>query len=104
MSSGSRSSTSRRDCSGAEQLLERAGRDDHALGARVLRAGLRILRETLPGEQQLRTRVAQVERDLASLEQHVHRHDDAARAQHPVVTDREVRNVREHDPDAIADR
>ncbi len=44
----------------------------------------------------------QVELDLAALEQHVHRHHDAAGAQHAVVDDAEVRDVREHDPDAVA--
>jgi len=44
----------------------------------------------------------EVERHLALLEQHVHRHHHAARPQHAVVDDGELRHVREHDPDAIA--
>src|SRR3954447_9180468 len=55
-----------------------------------------------PGEQQLRPRVAEVEGDLALLEQRVHRDGDGAEAQGPIERDREVRNVREHDPDAVA--
>src|SRR5256885_1411531 len=46
--------------------------------------------------------VREVELDLAALEQHVHRHHDAARPQHAVVDDAEVRDVRQHDPDAVA--
>ena len=87
---------------GAEQLLELARLDRDQLGAGLLGAGLGGLREVVPGEQDLRARVLEVERDLAALEQDVHRDDDAARAQDPVVDDREVRDVREHDPDAVA--
>jgi len=83
-------------------LLELAGLDERALGAGVLRAGLRVLSEPIPREQLLCARVAQVESDLAMLEQHVHRDDDATGSQHAVVTDGEVGNVREHDPDAVA--
>jgi hypothetical protein len=41
--------------------------------------------------------------DLAPFEQRVHRHDDAAEPQRPVVGDREVRDVRQHDADAVVD-
>ena len=43
----------------------------------------RGLGELLPGEHELRSRVAQVERDLAFLEQRVHRDDDRAGPQGP---------------------
>ena len=56
----------------------------------------------MPGEQQLRPRVLQVEGDLAPFKQHVHRHDDAARAQDPVVGEEELRHVRQHHPDPVA--
>ena len=102
MSSGSRSTTSRRGSTPAEQLLELARLDHDALGAGLLRAGLRVVGEALPGEHQLGPGVAEVEGDLAALEQHVHRHHDAAGSQHAVVTDAEVRDVRKHDSDAVA--
>ena len=38
-----------------------------------------LLGEAVPGEQQLRPGVLQVEGDLAPLQQHVHRHDDRRR-------------------------
>jgi hypothetical protein len=60
------------------------------------------LGEVVPGEEDLGARVLEVERDLAALEQDVHRDDDAARAQDPVVDDGEVGDVREHDPDTVA--
>src|SRR5215216_349210 len=86
----------------ARQLLELAGLDRDDLGARLLGAGAGGLAEVVPGEQVPRPRVLEVERNLAALEQHVHRDDDAAPAQDPVVDEREVRDIREHDPDAIA--
>ena len=46
--------------------------------------------------------VLEVEAHLALLQQHVHRHHHAAGAQDPVVDDREVGDVREHQPDAVA--
>ena len=69
----------------AHLLLELAGLDQQALGARLLGAGLGVVGEPVPGEQQLGPGVRQVEGDLALLEQHVHRHDDAAGPQHAVV-------------------
>ena len=86
----------------AEQLLELARLDRDDLGAGLLGALLGGLGEVVPGEHQLGPRILEVELDLAPLEQHVHRHDGAARAQDAVVGDREVGDVREHDPDAVA--
>src|SRR6185437_5038616 len=62
-------------------------------GARLIS---RLVFERVPGEDQPGAAVAEVERDLAPLEQHVHRHDDAAGAQHRVVDDRELGDVGEH--------
>ena len=73
-----------------QHLLELAGLDHDALGAGLLRAGVRVVGEALPGEQQLRPGIAEIEGDLAALEEHVHRHHNAAGAQHPVVADGEV--------------
>jgi hypothetical protein len=56
----------------------------------------------VPGEEELRPRVRQVEAGLARLEQDVHGDDDPACAEDPVVGHREVRDVREHDADAVA--
>jgi hypothetical protein len=86
---------------GADQLLELAGLHQDALGARLLGAGLRVIGEPLPGKEQLRARVLEVEGHLALSEQHVHRHDDAAGAQDAVVDDREIGDVGQHDPDAV---
>ena len=58
--------------------------------------------EAVPGEQQLRAGVLEVEGDLAPLQQHVHRHDDAAGAEHAVVGDRELEDVGQHHPDPVA--
>jgi hypothetical protein len=85
-----------------EQRLELARLHEHALGPRLLGAALRGVRELMPREDQLRVRVTEVEGDLAVLQQRVHRHDSRARAQRAVVADREVRDVRQHDPDAVA--
>ena len=60
------------------------------LGAGVGGPAAGLLGEAVPGEQQLRAGVLQVEGDLAPLQQHVHRHDHAAGAQHAVVGDREL--------------
>ena len=91
-----------RGSTSASDLLELAGLDHDAVGAGLVRARLRVVGEAVPREQQLGAGVAEVEGDLAALEQHVHRHDDAAGAQHAVVEDREVRDVGQHDPDAVA--
>ena len=72
------------------------------LGAGVGGAVARLGAEAVPGEQQLGARVLQVEGDLAPLEQHVHRHDDAAGPQHAVVGDRELGDVGQHHPDPVA--
>ena len=86
MSSSSVSATVGDRLGGADLLLELARLDEDALGAGLGSApGLGVLGEALPGEQQLGARVLQVEGHLALLEQHVHRHDDAAGAQHAVV-------------------
>ena len=76
--------------------------DDDALGGRLFRTRPRRLGALVPGEEEAGRRIGQVERDLALLEQHVHRHDDAARAQDAVVGDRELRDVREHQADGVA--
>src|SRR3954454_14535718 len=86
----------------AEQPLELPGLDDDGLCARLARALLRGGGEVPPGEQRLGRGVLDVELDLAALEQHVHRHDGAARAQHAVVDGRELRDVGQHEPDAVA--
>ena len=64
----------------------------------------RLLGEAVPGEQELRARVLQVEGDLSPLQEHVHRHDDATGAQHAVVGDREVGDVGQHHPDPVPRR
>ena len=78
----------------AEQLLELAGLDDDDLAARLLGALLGRLEEVVPREDPLGLGVLEVELDLAALQEHVHRHDGAARAQDAVVSDREVGDVR----------
>jgi len=85
-----------------DQPLEGSRLHQHALGARVLRTAVGGVRELRPGEDELRAGVTQVEGDLAILQQRVHRHDRRSRAQRAVVVDREVRDVGQHDPDAIA--
>ena len=70
--------------------------------AHEIGTGLRGLHEVVPGEHDLRAGVLEVVADLASLEQHVHRDHDATGAQDAVVGDREVRDVGQHDPDAVA--
>jgi hypothetical protein len=64
-------------------LLELAGLDQHEVGAGALGAGLGGLLEVAPGEEDLGARVFDVEADLAALEEHVHRHHDAARRSTP---------------------
>ena len=85
-----------------EQGLELARLDDDHLGSGYLGAFLGRLREAVPREHQPRARIREVEADLSPLQQHVHRHDHAAGAQHAVVDGAEVRHVREHDPNAVA--
>ena len=86
----------------AHGVLELPGRDDQTLGAGVIGAGLGVLGKAVPGEQQLRAGILEIERDLAALEKDVHRDDDRAGAQHSVITHGEIRDVRQHDPHAIA--
>ena len=86
----------------ASQRLERTRLDEHALGVRLLGAGVRGVGGLVPREQDPGARVAEVERHLALLEQRVHRHDHRAGAQRAVVATREVRDVGEHDADAVA--
>ena len=102
MSSGSRSTTSRRGSTPCQQLLELARLDHDAFGAGLLRAGLRVVGKALPAEHQLGPGIAEIEGDFAPLEQYVHRHHDATGSQHAVVTDAEVRDVRKHDSDPVA--
>ena len=85
-----------------EQLLELARLDEDELGARLVGPGLRRVGEVAPGEEDLGLWVLEVERHLAALEQDVHGDDDPAGPQDAVVRQREVRDVREHDADAIA--
>ena len=61
-----------------------------------------LLGEPVPREQQLGAGVLEVVRDLAPLEEDVHGDDHGARPHDPVVDDGEVRDVRQHHPDAIA--
>src|SRR3954447_18160397 len=86
----------------ADELLELPRLDEDALRARVVRALLGRLGEVVPREQDLRLGVGEGELHLTPLQQHVHRDDDAARAQHAVVGDREVRDVGQHHADAVA--
>ena len=86
----------------ADEVPEARHLDEDALGARRLGPGLRVAGKSLPREQDLRARVLEIERDLAALEQHVHRNHDAAGAQHAVVADGKMGDVGEHDPDAVA--
>src|SRR5581483_6351655 len=51
----------------AHNALELPGLDEYAFGAGLIGARLRILSETVPGEEQPCARVAQVEGDLAPL-------------------------------------
>ena len=84
-----------------EQRFELAGFHEHALGVRLLGAGVRGVGKLMPGEEDLRPGVAEVEGHLALLEQAGHRHDDRAGAKHTVVADREIRDVGQHDPDSV---
>ena len=103
MSSPSRGSSAAAARRVHHQLLELARLDQDHLGAGLLGARSSPPRRSrASAKSTLAPGVAQVERDLAPLQQHVHRHDDAARAQDAVVDDPEVRDVREHDPDAVA--
>src|SRR5919106_800572 len=85
-----------------DQLLEVARLDEDTLGPGLGGALLGRIGEVVPGEQQLRAAVPDVELDLARLEQHVHRHHDAAGPQDRVVDRGEVGDVGEHQPDPVA--
>ena len=85
MSSSARATTAGTGSQRVEQRLELARLDEHDLGVGVLGAGVGGVGELVPGEEHLGAGVAQVERDLALLEQDVHRHDDRAGAQRAVV-------------------
>src|SRR4030095_13141073 len=61
------------------------------------RAGAR-----LPGEDDPGAAVGQVVLDLARLQQRVHRDHHRPGPQHPVVQHRELRDVRQHQPDPVA--
>ena len=102
MSPSSRSATSATGSAAPTSCSNLPGLDEHALGAGLLGARLRGLGELVPGEQQLRAGVAEVEADLALLEQRVHRHDDRAEPQRAEEDEREVRDVGQHQPDAVA--
>jgi hypothetical protein len=86
----------------AEHRRERLRLDLEQLGAGVGGAVARLGGEAVPGEQDPGSGVLEVEGDLAPLQQHVHRHDDAAGAQHPVVGDGELEHVGQHHADPLA--
>ena len=75
--------------------------DGDGFGVGELRAGLGLVTEGGPDEHQLRPGVAEVVRDLALLEQRVHRHGDRPDAQDRVVQDREVRHIGQHESDPV---
>ena len=102
MSSSSRSATSRTGSASPSSCSNSPGLTSDRLGARLAGALLGRLGEVVPGEQPFGPGVLEVVLDLAALEQHVHRHDRAARAQDAEVDDREVGDVRQHDPDTVA--
>nr|WP_281246925.1 hypothetical protein [Amycolatopsis saalfeldensis] len=56
----------------------------------------------VPGEQHLGAGIGQIVLDLAGFEHRVDRHDDRARAEQPVIQHDEFRDVRQHQPDALA--
>jgi hypothetical protein len=86
----------------AEQLGEGLGLDLDQLRPGLGGSLPGLLGEAVPGEQQLRAGVLEVEGDLAPLQEHVHRHHDAAGAEDAVVADRELEHVRQHQPDSVA--
>jgi hypothetical protein len=86
----------------SQQSLELAGRHDHAVRARLMGSALSRLGELVPHEHKLGLGVAQVESDLSLLEQHVHWHNHATWAQYAVVSERKIRNIRQHHSDSIA--
>jgi hypothetical protein len=55
----------------------------------------------MPREDQPRSRVGQVVRDLSRLEQRVHRDNDRAGPEHPVVDGGKRRDVRQHQADPV---
>ena len=87
---------------GSEHCLELARRHQQTLGASGGRAGQSVLGEAVPGQHQFRLRVAQVERHLTGLEQHVHRHHHGAGPQDAVIGRGKLRHVGQHDADPVA--
>jgi hypothetical protein len=85
-----------------QQPVERARLDGDEAGPGRLRALGGFGGDRVPGEDERGAGVAQVVLDLAGLQQRVHRDHHGAGAQHPVVEDRELHHVRQHQPDAVA--
>ncbi len=85
-----------------QRLFELAGHHGDALAAHIRRGGLGLSREVVPDEEQLGARIAEVVLDLAAPVEHVHRHDNRAGAQNPVVGDDEVGHVRQHQRHTVA--
>jgi hypothetical protein len=86
---------------GREHLAEHGRVDDDRLSLGLLRAGRRLVREPVPGEDQPAAGVTEIVGDLPRLEQRVHRDDHAAGAQHAVVDHGELRGVGQHDPNPV---
>ena len=86
----------------AQRPLELAGADHDAVGAGVPGPAGRLIFEVRPGHEHPRARVLQEVGHLARFVQRVHRDHDRTGSQGPEVHDREVRDVRELHPDAIA--
>ncbi len=85
-----------------EQSFELAGLDEHALHRRLLGAGVRGVGELVPGQDYAGSRVTEIERDLALLEQRVHWHDGGADTQRAEVAKCKVRDVGQHDAHAVS--
>ncbi len=103
----------RAGCVARQQGLERRGAarlarglaDDVERGhpGRLGRLG-RLVGEAAVGDQCPCAGVLQLERDLRRLEQHVHRHHDAAGLEYAEVGDDELRDVRQLQTDPVARR